>query len=246
MTESNSEPGYTVVNMTIRIMTIAVNFVGNSIILAVVRKSQNFSRVTRHLIGHVAIADIVFGCSLMFHTSLVLGEAMSYGVCLGSTMVGIISSRCSCWSVCLVFLDNYLSVRKKGPAEPGLSLPKARWCIICGWGLITIYSAYMMNFLQDAPKNITTHCIPTLLFTERSLFFAGIVVLVLTAVTIFFMFLTLHTIKMRSDTLFREGTHAQNIQRQHNLKMRSRVVRLFVIIAVGFIFGARRLPWRSA
>ena len=111
MTESNSGLGYTVVNMTVRMIIIAVNLVGNSFILAVLRKSQNFSCVTRHLIGHVAIADIVFGCSGAVHASVILGEAMSYEACLGITTVAIISGLCSCWGICLVFLDNYLSVK---------------------------------------------------------------------------------------------------------------------------------------
>ena len=78
MTESNYELGYSVVNMTVRLIIVAVNLVGNSLILAVVRKTQHFSRVTRHVIGHVAIADIVFGCSMIFQAFLTLGEVKSY------------------------------------------------------------------------------------------------------------------------------------------------------------------------
>ena len=238
MTESNSELGYIMINMTVRMMIIAVNLVGNSLILAVVRKSQNFSRVTRHLIGHVAVADIAFGCSMMFQASLTLGKVESYQACLGSMTIIIISGLCSCWSICLVFLDNYLSVRRKGPAEPGLSLLKARWCIVCGWVLSIIYGVMHMQYsFSDAPKNITTHCRPDLLFTNRSLLSHGVSTLVLSSVTMFFMLLTLYTIKKRSDALFQEGSHAQNVRRQQNLKMRSRVVRLFSIIAVGFIIS---------
>ena len=237
MTEPTSEPGYTVVNMTVRVMIIVVSLVGNCLILAAVRKSQHFSRVTRHLIGHVAIADIVFVCSVMFNTYLILQESRSYQACLGSSMAGMVSGLCSCWSVCLIFLDNYLSVRRKGPAEPGFSLPKARWCIVCGWLVTIIYIVYVVYYLPDAPKSITTICRPGLLFTDKSLLSVGVLILVVTAVTMFFMLLTLYTIKKRSDTLFQEGSHVQNVQRQQNLKMRSRVVRLFTVIAIGFIIS---------
>ena len=150
----------------------------------------------------------------------------------------MISGLCSCWSICLVFLDNYLSVRRKGPAEPGLSLIKARWCIVCGWVLAIIYGMmHMMYSFSDAPKLMTTHCRPGLLLTNRSMLSHGIFALIVSGVTMFFMLLTLYTIKKRSDALFQEGSHAQNVRRQQNLKMRSRVVRLFSIIAVGFIIS---------
>ena len=237
MTESNSEQGYTVVNMTVRMMLIAVNLVGNSLILAVMQKSRNFSCVTRHLIGHVAVADIVFGCSMTVHASMILGEAMSNQACLGITTVGMISGLCSCWGVCLVFLDNYLSVRRQGPAEPGFSFSKAQWCLVSGWVLTTIY--IVVFFLLDTPKNITTaNCsVGGPLFTDRSMFSFGIFVLLVSVITMSFMFITLYTIRKRSDALFQEGSRAQNVRRQQNLKMRSRVVRLFAIIAVGFIIS---------
>ena len=237
MTGPFSEPRYTVVAMIVRVMIIAVSLVGNTFILAVLRKSQNFSRVTRHLIGHVAIADVAYACSMTFHTSLILGESRSYLACLGSTMTAMISVLCGCWSVCLIFLDNYLSVRKKGPAQPGFSLPKARWCIVCGWVLAIIYNVHIVYYLPDAPKRTITICRPGLFFTDKMLLPMAILTLVVSAVTMFFMLLTLYTIKKRSDTLFQEGSHTQNIQRQQNLKMRSRVVRLFGIIAVGLMIS---------
>ena len=160
---------------------------------------------------------------------------MSYRACLGSITVNVISGTCSFWSICLVFLDNYLSVRRIGPADPGLSLTKARWCIVCGWVLVTIYSVVGM-FFQAPPENIATNC-STSLLTDGSLLSLGVFILAVIVVTMFFMLMTLYTIKKRSDTLFQEGTHTQNVRRQQNLKMRSRVVRLFAIIAIGVIIS---------
>ena len=82
MTESNPVAGYFVINMTVRMLIITATLVGNSLILVVLRKSKNFSQVTRHLIGHVAVADILFGCSLTIYSSLIFGKATSCGVCL--------------------------------------------------------------------------------------------------------------------------------------------------------------------
>ena len=59
--------------------------------------------------------------------------------------------------------------------------------------------------------------------------------LTLSFATMFLMSVTLYTIKKRIGLLFKEGTHMQNVLRQRNLKMRSRIIHLFVIIAVGFI-----------
>ena len=217
-------------------MIVAINLVGNSLILTVVRKSKHFSRVTRHLIGHVAVADITFGCSLIIHASFSFGDAMSFRSCLGIATVGIISSLCSC-CVCLIFVDNYLSVRRQSPAQPGLSLQKARLCVIGGWVFSATFT--LVFYLLDAPKNMsTTECrFGSPAFTDTSLLATGIFVLIVSVVTMFFMFATLYTIKKKTNNLFQEGSYAQNVQRERNLKMRSRIVRLFVIIAVGFIIS---------
>ena len=82
MTESNPEPGFTAVNLTIRIVIITATLVGNTLILVVLRKSENFSQVTRHLIGHVAVADILFGCFVTIYSSLIFEEATSCRACL--------------------------------------------------------------------------------------------------------------------------------------------------------------------
>ena len=238
MDESQSEQGYTVVNMSVRMVVVAVNLVGNSLILAVVRKSQNFSFVTRHLIGHVAVADIMFGCSMVIHGFLILAGSMSYPACLGITTIAVISGLCSCWGIFLVFLDNYLSVQRLGPAaaDKGLTLQKARWCIVSGWMLSVLHS---LVFLLDAPKDLTTtNCsLGGPAYTYSSLLSLGIVLLAISFATVFLMSVTLYTIKKRMDSLFQEGTHIQNVLRQRNLKMRSRIIRLFVIIAVGFIIS---------
>ena len=236
MDDSASELGYAVVNMTVRMVVVAVNLVGNSLILVVLKTSQNFSQVTRHLIGHVAVADIGFGCSMTIHAFLILGEAMNYSACLGITTIAIISGLCSCWGICLVFLDSYLSVRKLSPAETGLSLQKARWCMAGGWMLTAVYS---LVFLLEAPKNITTsQChMGGPAYTYGSLLSLAVLMLVVSFTAMFLMCLTLYTIKKRTDTLFQEGTHGQNVLRQRNLKRRSKIIRLFAIIAVGFIIS---------
>ena len=125
MDESQSEQGYTVVNMSVRMVVVAVNLVGNSLILAVVRKSQNFSLVTRHLIGHVAVADIIFGCSMVIHGFLILAGSMSYPACLGITTIAIISGLCSCWGIFLG-ISGQLSVSTEiKPCRQGSDSPKS-------------------------------------------------------------------------------------------------------------------------
>ena len=144
------------------------------------------------------------------------------------------SGLCSCWGVTLILLDNYLSVRKESPAQPGLCLKKARWCVISGWVLTAAYCPVF--FLLIAPSTVTDTTLNSRAFTNSSLAFA-VFVLVVSVIATVLMILTFVTIKKKTDALFREGSHAQNVQRQRNLKIRSRVVRLFTIAAVGFIIS---------
>ena len=237
MAESNSGSGYTVVNLSVRMIFVVVNLIENSVILVFVPKSHNLSYVTRHLIGQIAIADIGFGLFMAVHAFLVLGGAtMDYPICLGLTTIAIISGLYSCWGICLVFLDNYLSVRRTGPAQTGLSLREARWCIISGWMLSVIGS---LVYLLEAPTNITTtECyMGDATFTCGSLLYLAVLMLVGSFAPMFFMCVTLYMMKKRMDTLFREGTHVQNVLRQRNLKMRSRIIRVFTTIAVGLIIS---------
>ena len=236
MTES--ELGYnTMINLLVRMIIVLFNLAGNSLILAVVRRSQNFSRVTRHLIGHVAVADIGFGCTMTVHAFLTLSGAMNYPACLAITTIGNITGLSSCWGIFVVLLDNYLSVRLTGQAEAaGLSLPKARWCILSGWTLIGML---LMVFLLEAPKDITaSSCSPgDQAHTHISMLSLAVFGLLLSCATIFLLLLTVYTVTTKMNTLFEEGTHMQNLLRQRNLKIRARIIRLFAIIAVGFIIS---------
>ena len=192
MTESNPEPGYTVVNLTIRIVVIALTLVGNSLVLVTLRKSENFSQVTRHLIGHVAVADILFGVSTTIYSFLIYVGARSCGACLAiSVWINLTSGLCSCWGVSLIFLDVYLSVRRQSPAQPGLCLQKARWCIVSVWVLTVAYS--LVFVVLKTPTTVTETTVKSDAFKNSSLAFAGFVVFVM-VVTAVLMILTFVTI----------------------------------------------------
>ena len=150
---SPSEADNDAVIMPVSLVFITSGLAGNFLILLVIRTSRNFSRVTRHLIGHLAIADMIFAANLVTHHVLRLTKMMSYHACVGITCGIIVSGMCSCLGICLVFLDKYIAVRALNTTNGGLSLQKARSCIISSWIMAILYS---LIYLLNAPKETTT------------------------------------------------------------------------------------------
>ena len=74
MNDPNAVSTAMMVEVVVSIAIFTLNIHGNSLILLVVKYSKYFNCVTRHLIAHVAIADIVYGCSvvlrMVFRTGL--------------------------------------------------------------------------------------------------------------------------------------------------------------------------------
>ena len=187
------------------------------------------------LLDMLLLQTFFFGCFVTIYSSLIFGEATSCRVCLAiSLWIGMSSGLCSCWGVSLIFLDTYLSARRQSPAHPGLCLQKARWCIISGWVLTAAYC--LMFFLLKAPTIVTATTLKSPAFKNTSFPFAVFMTVVL-VVTVVLMILSFVKIKKQTDTLFQEGSHAQNVWRQRNLKRRSRIVCLFSIVTVGFIIS---------
>ena len=150
---SPSEADNDAVIMPVSLVFIASGLAGNFLILLVIRTSRNFSRVTRHLIGHLAITDMIFAANLVTHHVFRLTKMTSYHACVGITCGVIVSGICSCLGICLVFLDKYIAVRALNTTKGGLSLQKARICIVSCWIISILYS---LIYLLNAPKETTT------------------------------------------------------------------------------------------
>ena len=95
---------------------------------------------------------------------------------------------------------------------------------------------WLMFLLLKARTIVTATTLKSPAFKNTSFPFA-VLVMVVSVVTVVLMILTFVKIKKQTDTLFQEGSHAQNVRRQRNLKRRSRIVCLFSTITVGFIIS---------
>ena len=63
------------VEVVISTVILIMNIFGNSLILLVIKCSKYFKHVTCHLVAHVAVADIIFGCCVVLKMIVKLGFA---------------------------------------------------------------------------------------------------------------------------------------------------------------------------
>ena len=112
MTDSQDSTAL-MVQVTISAVIFIMNILGNSLILLVVKYSKYFSHVTCHLVAHVAVADIIFGCCVvlrMFFETGLLRWTSDSCIIIGQSLV-MATSACSGFGICLILVENYLSVR---------------------------------------------------------------------------------------------------------------------------------------
>ena len=100
----------------IRAAIFTVNILGNALILLVVRYSKYFSHLTRHLVVHVAVTGILFGCiivmQIFFSTWLLMWT--SY-ICIIVQSIVLATSACSGFGICLILVENYVSTSSQLP-----------------------------------------------------------------------------------------------------------------------------------
>jgi hypothetical protein len=239
MTPEDAVADVEMVTLVPRLMVSVFNLAGNLLILEVIRKSRNFSQVTRHLIAHLACADILYGTALFVHSSLlVVYGTMPYRACMGFVTAGMMSGLMSCWGIGLVFLENFLSVRHiLKTIREGLSLRNARLCMLCGWLVVAVSNTV---YLVEAPKDLkTSECaIADRSFTEHAIRFLWVLLVIFSSILMVLMAGTLRTVNKHMNMVFPTPDDPDSIPtmlRQEHLKRRAKITRLFAIIAIGYV-----------
>ena len=210
-----------------------INIIGNSLILLAVQYSKYFSHVTRHLIAHVAVEDILFGCNVMLRTIFSSGHLQwTIQNCIITTSVACGSSLGSGFGICLILVENYLTSRNlmaKGGIH--MTLRKARACIICFWITAFILPLVIVYTTSQTQMIISNSiCYYTLMMTTT----LSLVILLFTAMLVL-MPLIMLTVRKSLQNLFQGDDTAANLLKQRSMKKNAKLATLFIIIAVGFI-----------
>ena len=123
---------------------------GSVLILLAVKFSKVFTSVTRHLIGHIAIADLMFGVTSTATIFVFIGGWMTFESCIAVFLLTLNSSMGSGFEICLVLSDNYLSVRRLS-SESGFTMTvrKARLAITNFWVVLTLL---LFSYVFIAPR----------------------------------------------------------------------------------------------
>ena len=221
----------------IRLYIVLVNIFGNSLILSAVRYSKHFTVVTCHLIGHFAVADLLYGCAFGVHAGLVLGQRMTYPACLAITLALVTSGMFSSYGICLVCLENYISIRSLitgSGSGSKMSLRCARIWISAGWAAMFIVTiVYLLNLPVFVPSDTCDiggpqFCTPFLIFGW---------VLSFTLLLSMMILMTLMLVKIHTmlKTLFQAEDSAANHFKQRNAQKKSNLARLFAILCFGYM-----------
>ena len=223
--------------MVVNVVIFTVNILGNSLILLVVRYSKYFSHVTRHLVVHVAVTDILFGCIIVlpmfFNTGLL--KWTSY-ICIIVQSLEMTSSACSGFGICLILVENYLSVRHiDSQGGTHMSLRKARISIVSFWIMLFIIQLVNDFTIKHSDVDISDNSCNV---PELSVLVTQISVIILIFITMLFLMIKMMLIIRKSlNNLFQGESSAADLHKQRSVKKKAKLTTLFSIIALGFIIS---------
>ena len=221
-----------IVIMVIRVVIFTVNILGNSLILLVVRYSKYFRHVTRHLVVHVAVTDILFGCIIVLHTVFNTGflKWTSY-ICIIVQSLEMVTSAAIGFGICLILVENYLSVRHlDSQGGTHMSLGKVQISIVSFW--------ILMFIIQLLPVFTINHSDNSCTVPEPSVLIAETSVIILILITMLFLMIQMMLIVRKSlKNLFQGESSAADLHKQRSMKKKAKLATLFIIIALGFILS---------
>ena len=221
------------VQMVISLTIFVINIFGNSLILLVVKYSKYFSNVSRHLVAHVAAADIWYGCSVVVRTLFNSGQLeWTTDSCAITTTLVFGCSACSGCGICLILVENYLSVRHL--ASPGgihMTLCKARICIVSFWTIVIVVIIVPAYVIPQPDLHLHNSC------TARPSFFFTQLIVILFILTTMLLLMTHMMLIVRRNlrNLFGGDASATDLFKQRSMKKNAKLATLFTVIAAGFI-----------
>ena len=224
-----------IISMVMRAAFVAFNIFGNSLILTAVTQSKVFNRLTRHLIGHLAFADLVFGITMAIHAILFYGQLMTYEACIIVTLFLLSSSACSDLGICLVLAENYISVRQIN-SQTGMKMTlRMAWGFIISFWIIIL--SLSITYIVTLPEfDHEENCNNSGPYFTKIFNTIQVVMTSLILFTMLFLITQMMLIVKKTLThLFQEETSAANLMKQRSMQKKSRLARLFTAITFGFV-----------
>ena len=225
-----------IINLALRGAVVVFNIFGNSLILVAVTRSKVFNRLTRHLISHVALADLVFGVAVGMHSILLYGGLMTYEACIIVCLFLLSSGACSGLGICLVLVENYMSVRQiNSQTGMKITLPMAWGFTISFWIIMLSLGITYFASLPEFDYDDRLCDISSPYFTKKFLIIQVVMTNLILFIMLFLMFQMMLIVKKNLRNLFQEESSAANLMKQRSMQKKSRLARLFMMIIFGFV-----------
>ena len=240
MSDKSSEP--TIAQVATAVTVFIINILGNTIILLVVKYSKYVSHVTRHLIAHVAVADIIFGCAYVIHSVLLqaIYDMKITDTCIISLFftrtLSITCSVCSAFGICLILTENYLLVNNiNSQSGVQLTLCKARICIVSFWATFCTLQLILITITTNVKVNSVLNTCGAIQFNNLVLAFQMMIIISILITMLFLMTKVMLSVRKGMERFFQCETTAMDLLKQRRMKKNAKLATLFILIAVGFI-----------
>ena len=193
--------------------------------------------MTCHLVAHVTVADMIYGCCvvlrMLFETGLI--EWTSDSCIIIGTSLLMATSACSGFGICLILVKNYFSVRHLNSNRgTSMTLCKAQISIVSFWIVmftLQLLPVYVINQQEMQITNRSCQARPSMLITQ-------IIMIISILTTMLFLMIRITLIVHKSlKNLFQGERSAADLHKQRSMKKRAKLATLFTIIALGLIMS---------
>ena len=236
MTDSQDSTAL-MVEVVISTVILIMNIFGNSLILLVIKHSKYFKHVTCHLVAHVAVADIIFGCSVVLKMIITLGLLDStLDICFPILILQQVTSACSGFGICLILVENYLSVRHlSSSGGTNMTLCKAQMSIVSFWVMYVILQLVPVYVMSQPEVPVSSSSCKV---AGMAMLITEMITIILILTTMVFLMISITLIVRKSlKNLFQGESTAADLLKQRSMKKKAKLATLFTIIAAGFIIS---------
>ena len=227
-------PVSAIVQVVFRTLIFLLVIFGNVLILLAVRFSKVFTSVTRHLIGHIAIADLMFGVTATATPVVFLGGWMTFEACI--SLLTLNSSMGSGFGICLVLFDNYLSVRGLS-SQSGLTMTVHKaWIAIAVFWIVMTLLLFSYVFIAPRPTSSVVGCeIQEEFFTQTYYIVQVVLITLILVVMVVLMGMMMLIVNRSLKNLFQGEGSSVNQLKQRSMQKKAKLSRLFAIITLGYV-----------
>ena len=158
-------------------------------------------------------------------------------ICILSVSSVMATSACSGFGICLILVENYLSVRHLSlQGGPHMSLRKAQISIVSFWVMIFTLQLVPIYIINQPQVQVSNNACK---ITGPSVIIIQMIMIILTLTTMFSLMIHIMLIVSKSlKNLFQGESSAADLHKQRSMKKKTKLATLFTIIAPGFILSS--------